>query len=473
MSVTNRPIIFLFSLEMFRKIYYLFEKINKIDYAKSNMSNKYYIKTFGCAMNFSDSERIASFLESHQLKPSQKIEQAGLVIFNTCGVRQMAEDRVYGQIHNLRKNFPKIKIFLTGCVASRPDVRKRLKDKVDMFVSIENFPQKVDTFLNKEKKHNLSKNKAYPYLKIKPKYKNNFQAQVPIMTGCNNFCSYCVVPYARGREVSRTTEDILFEVKNLLKNNYKEITLLGQNVNSYRGTFKGKQIDFATLLHIINNLSGNFWVNFISSHPKDMSDTLIKTFTSLEKVCEHIHLPIQAGDNAILKKMNRKYTHTHYLKLIKKIKSGFKKNKPEKIFSITTDIIIGFPGETNKQFKKSAKIMRQVLYDMVYFGQFSPRTETAAWNMKDNVSKKEKTYREKYLNEILKKSSYENNKKYVNKFFDILIEKEKDGFYYGKTRTFKNVKLPIKNRKHLVGKFIKAKVIKANIWNLEAEIVDF
>ncbi len=442
------------------------------------MSNKYYIKTFGCAMNFSDSERLSTLLENYQLKSAQKIERASLVIFNTCGIRQMAEDRVYGQIHNLRKNYPNIKIILTGCLSHRPDVQFRLKNKVDLFYKISD-KNKIKNWLNKnypkaqnpKSRTKVSHQENIAYLSVAPKYTNKYQAFVPIMTGCNNFCAYCVVPYARGREVSRSAEEILMEIKNLIQKNYKDIILLGQNVNSYCGTFKGKRIDFATLLQMINNLSGNFWINFISSHPKDMSDKLIKTFTSLEKVCEHIHLPIQAGDNKTLKRMNRKYTRMHYLKLIKKIKIGFEKNKPGKIFSITTDIIVGFPGETKEQFRKSAEVMHRVKYDMVYFGQFSPRPGTTAWNMKDNVSKQEKVRREKYLNEILKKSSYANNKKYVDKIIDILIEKEKNGFYYGKTRTAKNVKLLIGKNKNLIGNFIKTKITKANIWNLEGEII--
>ena len=434
---------------------------------------KYFIKTFGCAMNFSDSERLASFLESHQFKLASKIERADLAIFNTCGVRQMAEDRVYGQIHNLRRDFPETKIILTGCVAQRRDVQKRLKNKVDLFVSVKDFPKKVGKFLNaknKTKKTVSAKNNRQDYFALQPKYSNKFSASVPIMTGCNNFCAYCVVPYARGPEISRPAEEILSEVKNLIKNGCKEITLLGQNVNSYRGTYHNKPLSFAELLKMINDLPGNFWLRFLTSHPKDMSDELIEVITSAEKVCEYVHLPIQAGDNTVLKRMNRKYTRRHYLDLIKKIEAGFAKNKPKTIYSLTTDIIVGFPGETKEQFAKSAEVMKQVPYDMVYFGQFSPRPGTAAWNMKDDVSKQEKARREKYLNEILKKSSYENNKKYVGKIFDILIEKEKNGFYYGKTRTLKNVKLPVGKIKNLIGKIVKAKITKANIWNLEGKI---
>lgn len=594
----------------------------------------YFIKTFGCAMNYSDSERIVSFLESYQMKPAKEISKADFVVFNTCGIRQMAEDKSYGKIHNLKKHNPNIKIILTGCVANRPDVQVRLKDRVDLFCEIKDFEKKFLNFkfkaLNQTPSFKVENSKPnqenIAYLSTIPKYTNKFQAFVPIMTGCNNFCSYCVVPYARGRETSRSAQEIIEEVKNLVEKGYKEITLLGQNVNSYSGnlesqisnlksifnekipknkiigigallqTNSGKfifqkrdanpkynpgmiapfggginknespisalkrelneelgianiekgeiqeignfeshnqpekyiklfyvhsveendlilkegeeiveldlkealknnlvtdftkivirqftksseielcsiKIDFSNLLKKINDILGEFWIRFLSSHPKDMSAELINTITSLEKVCEHVHLPIQSGNNAILKKMNRKYTQSHYLKLIKKIRESFEKNKPGKIYALSTDIIVGFPGETKKQFIDSAEVMKKIDYDMVYFGQFSPRPGTAAWVMKDNVSKEEKVRREKYLNEILKKSSYKNNKQYIGKIHEVLIEKEKDGFYYGKTRTSKNVRIG-KEKNNLVGQIIPVKITKANIWNLEGEIYE-
>ncbi|MFC1756445.1 radical SAM protein, partial [Patescibacteria group bacterium] len=189
---------------------------------------KYYIKTLGCQMNFSDSERISACLEKNNLTKTSNINEAGLVVFNTCGVRQMAEDRVYGQIHNLKKNYPSIKIILTGCLSNRKDVQRRLKSKVDLFTEIKNFPSEIENIIKNSKKISMQ------YLKINPNYNSKFQVYVPIMTGCNNFCAYCVVPYARGREISRPADEIIKEIKKLTSKGYKEITLLGQNVNSYR-----------------------------------------------------------------------------------------------------------------------------------------------------------------------------------------------------------------------------------------------
>ena len=449
---------------------------------------KYFIKTFGCQMNFSDSERLASFLEkNNNFKPAKKIDEANLVIFNSCGVRKMPEDRAFGQIHNLRKHHPQIKIALTGCIAHRPDVQSVLKKKVDLFFSIKNF-NSLRNFIAENypktlaKKNNQITNKNISYLSINPKFTNNFSAYVPIMTGCNNFCAYCVVPYARGREISRPTNEVLDEIKNLIKNGCKEITLLGQNVNSYNGKFpipntkcqiKSKNsegINFAQLLKIINKIPGKFWIRFMTSHPKDMSYELIQSVTKLNKVCESIHLPIQSGDDQVLARMNRHYTRAHYLNLIKKIKKGFKKNKPTEIYSLSSDIIVGFPEETEVQLEKSALVMCQVKYDMVYFGQFSPRPQTMAWKMKDNVSKTEKEKREKYLNDILKRTTSINNKKYLGKTFEILIETEKEGQYFGKTRTLKNVKI-ISKKKNLIGKFAKIKITKATIWSLEGKLL--
>ncbi|MFH0968938.1 MAG: tRNA (N6-isopentenyl adenosine(37)-C2)-methylthiotransferase MiaB [Patescibacteria group bacterium] len=472
------------------------------------MTNKYYIKTLGCQMNHSDSERIAGLLEKYGFEKASDIKEADLVVFNTCGVRQMAEDRVYGQIHNLvthnvergtKKS--KVKIVLTGCLAHRKDVQRRLKDKVDLFFSINNFKEFENWIIGNyleivnwkleipAQNHKELNKENVAYLSTNPKYANGYQAFVPVMTGCNNFCSYCVVPYARGREVSKPANEVIKEVKSLIKKGYREIILLGQNVNSYisplpstpspRGRGWGEGTNFSELLRKINAIPGNFWISFVSNHPKDFSDELIETATKLKKICEYIHLPIQAGDNKVLQNMNRKYTREQYLKLIDKIRKSFKKFKPGKLYSITSDIIVGFPGETKKQFLKSAEAMKKVKYDMVYFGQFSPRPETVSWKMKDNVSKKEKVRRENYLNEILKKTSFENNKKYIGRIMEVLIDhmevrlligsRTSEHIYFGRTRTMKNVKI-ISNKKTLVGKIIKVRITKANIWNLEAKI---
>lgn len=455
---------------------------------------KYHIKTFGCQMNTSDSERIASFLEEHDFTLAKNIKDADLVVFNTCGIKQTAENRAYSMINNLRKEKKQdVKIVMTGCLANRVDVQKRMKDKVDLFTEIKNFQkdfEKLSLRHPEQSEGSRTNNKSVDiqgffaetqndrdYLSIAPKHNNHFQAFVPIMTGCNNFCAYCVVPNARGREVSRPAEEILSEIKDLIAKGFKSITLLGQNVNSYESkvhrlkkSIKQEEVvDFAKLLKKINVIPGKFWINFVSSHPKDMSDELIETVAKCKKVCEWIHLPVQAGNDKILEKMNRRYTQKHYLKLIKKIRSEFKKHKPDQPLAISSDIIVGFPGETKMQFSDSAEVMKKSKFDMVFFGQFSPRPETVAWKMKNNVSQKEKVRRENFLNDILKKTALANNKKYLKKELEILIEKEKDGIYFGKTRTQKNVKIASQKKK-LIGTFVKVEITKSNIWNLEATL---
>lgn len=481
-------------------------------------------------MNTSDSQRIAAFLEEQGFLPCEEIKAADLVIFNTCGVKQTAENRAYSFINNLRKaekashlkakNYKLKTIIMTGCLANRADVQKRMQNKVDLFCEIKNFPQKFKklnlchperNFSDENQKNEVEgsesntdynntrfldfarNDNSRDYLSIVPKHQNNFQAFVPIMTGCNNFCAYCVVPNARGREVSRPAEEIIAEVKNLVARGYKNIILLGQNVNSYQSpisiasspsqgedvrysgqmrlsteTDAGAGCDFPSLLKKINTIPGKFWIQFVSSHPKDMSAELIEAMTKYKKVCENVHLPVQAGDDEILRRMNRRYTKKHYLNLIKKINLAFQKNKPGKLFSISSDIIVGFPGETRKQFLQSASLMEKSKFDMVFFGQFSPRPETAAWKMKDNISQKEKARREQYLNEILKRTAFENNQKYLNQTVEVLIEQQKEDSYFGKTRTLRNVKIAT-DKKDLIGKIAKVKITKANAWNLEGE----
>ena len=340
--------------------------------------SKYYIKTFGCAMNVSDSERIASFLEQQGFVLAKKIEDANFVVFNTCGVRQTAEHRAYGMIHDLRKKNKDVRIILTGCLANRKDVQIRMRNVVDLFTEIKDLPK------------NLSKERIN-YLSIKPKHTNRFQALIPIMTGCNNFCSYCVVPYARGREISRSKKDIFSEIKKLSKKKYEEIVLLGQNVNSYRD----KKNNFPKLLNFLAKKFPKINFRFLTSHPKDFSTELMEVIAKNKNISRKIHLPIQSGSSRILKAMNRPYTQRHYLGLIKKAR----KIIPDVIF--TTDIIVGFPGETEKDFQESVKVFRKVGYNEAYINKYSPRSGTAAYSLGDPISQEEKKRREKFLRKII------------------------------------------------------------------------
>jgi len=433
---------------------------------------KYFIQTFGCQMNKSDSERIAFVLEQIGGQKAQDVEQADLVVINVCSVRQSAVHRVYSLIKKLKEQ--KKKIVLTGCLL--PSDRKKLQDKVNLIFNIKEIFQlpkklkKIGIAIGQSKisVSSLRKN----YLEIKPLYSSFFSAYVPIMTGCNNFCAYCVVPYVRGREVSRSPLLVLKETKKLLAKGCKRIILLGQNVNSYQGEIGEKTIDFSQLLKMIVSLPGKFWLSFITSHPKDLSDKLIKTVFSSDKICKYFHLPIQSGSDRILKKMNRGYKVEQYKKIIEKIKKEASKKKID--VAISTDIIVGFPSETNLDFEKSASLMEKIKFDMAYIAQYSSRPLTFASSFKDNVDSSKKEKRQEKLFKILFKTALNNNKKYLNKEARVLITGfDKKGFIHGETSLFKNVRILNNDNLTRVGEFVKVKIVKATPWGLTGRILYF
>jgi len=326
---------------------------------------KYHIITYGCQMNKSDSERIAAQLEEKNYQPAGQIKTADLVIINVCSVRQSAVNRVYSKIGQIRSANPRAKLVLTGCLLFKD--KKRLQKQVDQIWPI------ID-------------------LKARPKCQSSREAWLPIMTGCNNFCSYCVVPYTRGREYSRPAPEIIREAKDLIKKEYQTITLLGQNVNSY----KSKKINFPKLLKMISQIPGHFQIKFITSHPKDMSDELIKVISQSNKISKEIHLPVQSADNQILKKMNRGYTIGHYKKLIKKIRRVIPQAQ------ISTDIIVGFPSETEKQFQNTVNLVKEIVFKQAYVAAYSSRDGTTANRLKDDISPDEKKRRKRTILNLVK-----------------------------------------------------------------------
>lgn len=434
------------------------------------MSNKkYHIITIGCAMNKADSERIAAFLESHAYLNSDSWEQADLIVMTTCGIRQSAEDRVYGLVNTMRKTNKKAALVITGCLSKRKDVMRRLIGQVDLFMPINELPNlfellkksKPEKVLSLDDIRELSGEK---YLAIAPKHDSGYTACVPIGNGCNNFCSYCVVPYARGREVYRPASEIINEVKSLVTKGYKEIFLIAQNVNSY----KSGAYDFPKLLIKLSKISGRFWIRFTSSHPKDLSDELIAAFASSDKICSHLHLALQSGDDEILTAMNRKYTAAHFEEIINKVRAV----KPG--VSITTDVIVGFPGETKKQFNNTVKIFKKLKFDLAYCSKYSPRPGTVSWKMKDSVSREEKSERDKILVDIISKTGLAANKKYVGREVEVLVDKiNKKGKIAGKTSSYKDVFFTSDKYKasELIGRFVKVKITKARDLCLEGELV--
>jgi len=379
---------------------------------------KYRIITFGCQMNKSDSERIATVLENMGYRQTLNEGEADLIVVNMCSVRQSAVDRVYGLIPKFKKikTLPagrQVKTILTGCVLKED--KKKFKKGFDLILNIRDLPSWPLMLKNYPAG---APNQGLNYLEIRPKYQNDFSAFVPISNGCNNACSYCVVPFVRGSLICRNHKEIIKETKNAIKQGFREIWLLGQNVNDYtspadssvteprrdEGGDEGKlrrrqtsSINFAKLLELVNDIPGDFQIRFISPNPKNFSDELIEVMAKSKKVAKYLNLPVQSGDNEILKRMNRPYTIEQYKNLVKKIR--------EKIpdINLSTDVIVGFPGETKKQFENTVKLFKEIKFNIAYFAKYSPRPGTAAWQMKDDVPWKEKRRREKILREIIGK----------------------------------------------------------------------
>ena len=422
-------------------------------------------------MNKSDSERIATVMENHHYREAASENEADLIILNTCSVRQTAEDRIHGHVRkwkSYRKNNPNFIGIVTGCVPAKEGVKigTKLPD-VDIFFNIQDL-DKLPSIITKKREENFQTSLIYKdqklnYLDLKPRYQSSFQAIVPISIGCNNFCSYCVVPYARGREKSRSSTDVINECKDLIAKGYKEITLVGQNVNSY-GQDDNTEIDFPTLLAKAAKIPGDFWIRFISSHPKDMSDDLINVIAANQlKVTPHIHFAVQSGSDRILKAMNRNYTKDHFLGLVKKIRNKV----PDAM--ISTDAIVGFPGETAKDFNDTIDLFKKAGFNMAYISQYSPRPGTRAAEMDDNISKNDKMLRDKKLTDVLEKIALDQNKEDVGKTMRVLVEKEKNGFYLGKNAQYKTVKFEA-TKKGLVGQFIDIYITDALGWGLEGNL---
>lgn len=395
---------------------------------------KYFIYTLGCQMNKADSEKLAAYLEDQGYQPTNTDKDADLVAILACSVRQSAVDRIYGMFKKWNKR-PELKKILAGCVL--PKDRKKLENKFDLI---------LDT-----KKLDILTKKFTPLRRFYP------VAYVPIMTGCNNFCTYCAVPYTRGRERSFPKEKIITESKKLVKEGFKDIVLFGQNVNSY-------QYGFAGLLEEVAQIPGDFWIHFASPHPKDFNDKIIDVIARYPKIAKQINLPLQSGSDKILKKMNRPYTIKQYLDLVRKIR----KKIPDVAFS--TDLIVGFPGETEKDFKDTARVFNRLEFDMAYIAQYSPRPGTAAALLKDNLSKSEKRRREKELTKILAKTALAKNKKLINQTLQVLVEKFRKGHWLGRSETLKTVKI-FTQKKNLAGQFVKVRITQAAPFALQGDIV--
>jgi tRNA-2-methylthio-N6-dimethylallyladenosine synthase len=400
------------------------------------MNPKYHLITFGCQMNKNDSERIESVLERLGMEPTSLPEEADLILLNTCSVRQSAEDRVYGRVENfnkLKKKKPGLIIGITGCMAGRDtrgDFLKKMPG-VDLYFSINSLSQ-LPKLIHRLNPDISSRQIPEDYLKIIPKYHNQFQSFVTISTGCDKFCSYCVVPYARGRVRHRPVKDIVGEARHLCDNGCLEITLLGQIVNNYiapdpenftaNNPFKD---NFAALLWEINQLSGLERLNWTSPHPSYMSDEVIEAMT-LSKQLNYLHLPVQSGSDEVLSRMNRSYTRDQYLEIMEKIK----KARPG--IALGADIIVGFPGETERQFEETLDLYQQVDFDISYNAMYSPRSGTAAAkSYPDDVPHQTKKERWQRLEALMESTTLRKNQAYQGREVSVLVERWRDNICQG------------------------------------------
>ncbi|MCI8964939.1 MAG: tRNA (N6-isopentenyl adenosine(37)-C2)-methylthiotransferase MiaB [Clostridia bacterium] len=432
---------------------------------------KYLVITMGCKLNENDSEKLCGMIEEMGYKQTENLEECDLVVFNTCCVRENAEERLFGKIGEL-KNIKEKRgtiIAIGGCMTQQKHIQEKIK-KSYHYVDLVFGTHTLNKFREDLKRIEEENKKIRDVIDINGevieglpiKRSDKYKASVTIMYGCNNFCTYCIVPYVRGRERSRKKEDILAEIKELAENGYKEITLLGQNVNSYDG---GDNYKFSNLLYDVCKIEGIEIVRFISPHPKDFTDDVIKAIKENKKISRIIHLPLQSGSSNILKKMNRKYTKEQYLKLAEKMK----KEIPDIVFS--TDIIVGFPEETEEDFEHTLDVVRKINYEQIYMFIYSRRVGTVADKMENQIPEEIKHQRFERLKVLYDSKVSENNQKYIGKIEKILVDgtsKNNDNMLTGRNDT--NKVIVFEGSKDLIGKIIKVKITEEHKWYLKGEI---
>ncbi len=449
---------------------------NELERLKTGKDRLMHIITFGCQQNNSDSEKIMGMLSEMGYSYTDNRENADIIIINTCCVRENAELKLYGNIgalKHLKSGNPSLVIGVCGCMMQQENAAKTVKKKypyVDLIFGTHNvykLPELLEHSMNEkctlidimDTEGTIIEN--LPVLR-----KEKFKAWVTIMYGCNNFCSYCIVPYVRGRERSRQPEDIIMEIEGLAKEGCKEVTLLGQNVNSY-GKDLENGVDFSDLIVMVNRIEGIERIRFMTSHPKDISDKLIYTMRDCSKVCEQLHLPFQAGNNEILRRMNRKYTKEEYLNKVNKAKNEIPG------VALSTDVIVGFPGETDEDFEDTLEVLRQVEFDQVFMFIYSRRQGTPAAEIKDPSSYGDKHRNFEKLVKLQNEISRRANEAYMGKTVEVLTEgtsKNNPSKYTGRTRTGKVVNFG--GTDGIIGKLVNVKINEIHSWFLNGEMVN-
>lgn len=442
-------------------------------YQNTINNKKYFLKTYGCQMNEHDSENMKAILEEMGFKETENMEDADLVLLNTCSIRENAHNKVFGMLgraKHLKSTKKDLIVGIAGCMAQEEVVAQEILKKykwMDFVLGTHNIEQLSELVYDSLKKHELkieAQSCEGKVLEGLPTTRNSkVKAFVNIMYGCDKFCTYCIVPYTRGKQRSRKPDDIIKEVEQLVKDGYQEVTLLGQNVNAYG---KDLNIDY-TMTDLLTDVAKTNInrIRFVTSHPWDFTDDMIETIAKYENIMPSIHLPVQSGNNEILKLMGRRYTKEEYLTLFNKIK--------EKIpnVSITTDIIVGFPNETEEQFNDTLDLVNKCKFDLAFTFIFSKRVGTPAEKMKDNISLEEKEERLYKLNELINKYALENNEKLLNRTVKVLVEgpSDKNNMLMGYTDTNKLVN--IKGPKEIIGKIVDVKIIQIKTWSLDGEYV--
>ena len=453
------------------EVKYIYENRN---YNEVFKGKKYFIKTYGCQMNVHDSEEIKKILENLGYTEIEDYEQADLIILNTCAIRENAHDKVFGflgRCKHLKKTNKDLILGLCGCMAQEENVVKEIREKhkyIDIVFGTHNMNELPDMLMNFYGKQSINVySKEGDVIEFGNLYKRDSKitAWVNIMYGCDKFCTYCIVPYTRGKQRSRKSEDILKEVKELKEQGYKEITLLGQNVNAYGKDLDG-EIEFGELLEKVSDI-GIERIRFVTSHPWDFTDKMIDVIASRENIMPYIHLPLQSGSNKILKLMGRRYTKEEYLELFNKIRNKVKNA------SITTDIIVAFPGETEEDFNDTLDVVNTCKYDGAFTFIYSPRENTPAAKMKNDLTEAEKEDRLHRLNELVNKYSKESNERMLNTIQKVLVisVSEKDSNKVcGYTENMKlvNVTAPMDT----IGQIINVKITDAKSFSLDGEIIE-
>ncbi|WP_281868806.1 tRNA (N6-isopentenyl adenosine(37)-C2)-methylthiotransferase MiaB [Brevibacillus parabrevis] len=436
---------------------------------------RYHVRTYGCQMNEHDSETISGILQQMGYTSTDDVEAADVILFNTCAIRENAEDKVFGELGHMKRlkhNNPNLILGVCGCMSQEEKVvNKILKSyqQVDLIFGTHNIhrlPQLMrDAMFSKEMVIEVWSKEGDIVENMPKQREGNIKAWVNIMYGCDKFCTYCIVPYTRGKERSRRPEDVIAEVRDLARQGFKEIMLLGQNVNAYGKDFEDIKYGFGDLLDEIRKIDIPR-IRFTTSHPRDFDDHLIEVLAKGGNLVEQIHLPVQSGSSEILKRMARKYTREHYLELVRKIKAAIPN------VSLSSDIIVGFPGETDEQFEETISMVEEVRYEFAYTFIYSPREGTPAAVMEDNVPMEVKKARLYRLNEVLARIGLEENKKLQDQVLEVLVEgesKNNPNVLAGRTRTNKLVHFTAD--KSLIGQYVHVKITDAKTWTLHGELV--